>query len=267
MHRLGTVELLVCGCMCFAALRLPTKLLVCRCKWVGMYRGAAAAEYVRYHDEEWGRALHDDHKLFELLVLEGAQAGLSWSTILAKREGYRAAFEGFDPAKVAAFDEARVEALLAEGSGVVKHKGKLASAVKNARVFLELQRQHGSFDSYVWRFVPDSMPIINSWSSMDQIPSKTPEAEALSKALKQAGMTFVGPTICYAFMQAAGLVNDHTVDCHCYQPIVDSYQHGRQQQGQHRHGGGAAAAAADGATTDGATTKQKGRPRRGGSRA
>lgn len=236
-----------------------------------MYRGAASAEYTRYHDEEWGRPLRDDHKLFELLVLEGAQAGLSWATILAKRKAYQDAFAGFDPAKVAAFDEAAVEALLAEGSGVVRHRGKLASAVKNAQVVLELQRQHGSFASFVWGFVPNRQPMVGSWSSMDQVPTTTPESAALSKALKQAGMAFVGPTTCYSFMQAAGLVNDHTVDCHCYQPIIDSYsklqqQQGEQQQPQREQRGGASAAA-DGPPRRGAAAKKQGSGSRHRSRA
>ncbi|WIA20183.1 hypothetical protein OEZ85_006031 [Tetradesmus obliquus] len=238
-----------------------------------MYRGAASAEYTRYHDEEWGRPLHDDHKLFELLVLEGAQAGLSWATILAKRKAYQDAFAGFDPAKVAAFDEAAVEALLAEGSGVVRHRGKLASAVKNAQVVLELQREHGSLASFVWGFVPNCQPMVGSWSSMDQVPTITPESAALSKALKQAGMAFVGPTTCYSFMQAAGLVNDHTVDCHCYQPIIDSYsklqqqqdeQQQQQQQGEQRDG---ASAAAGGPPRRGAAAKKQGSGSRRRSRA
>eukprot|EP00775_Hariotina_reticulata_P006900 gene6900-7116_t len=205
-----------------------------RCKWAGTFSGATSEEYVRYHDEEWGRPVHDDTALFELLVLEGAQAGLSWSTILARRAFYRTGFEGFDPVKVAAFDDAKLTQLMAEGSGVVRHRGKLESAVQNAKAFLQLQQEHGSFCNYVWSFVPDHRPIVNRWTCLSEVPAKTAESEALSKGLKKAGMSFVGPTIMYAFMQAAGLVNDHTIDCHCYSQIIDSYPH-RLQEG-HGHG-------------------------------
>ena len=176
-----------------------------RCAWA---RNPLA---VAYHDEEWGVPLHDEHRLFEFLVLEGAQAGLSWDTILKKRERYREVYRGFDPAVVAAFDEAKQQELLAD-PGIVRNKLKVASARRNARVVLELQREHGSLDAYLWSFVGGA-PIQNRWRSMKELPVSTAEAEAMSKALKKAGMNFVGPTICYAFMQATGMVNDHAVDC------------------------------------------------------
>ena len=170
---------------------------------------------VRYHDEEWGRPVHDDRVLFEFLVLEGAQAGLSWETILKKRERYREVFAGFDPAKVARFSAAKVEKLL-QDPGIVRNRLKVESAVSNAREFLAVQREFGSFDAYVWRFVDPSgegKARVNAWQSMGEVPAKTAESDAMSKALKKRGFRFVGSTICYAFMQAVGMVNDHTVGC------------------------------------------------------
>ena len=167
--------------------------------------------YRDYHDREWGVPVHDDRRLFEFLVLEGAQAGLSWSTILHKRENYRRAFAGFDPKKVAAFDHRMVEELLGD-PGIVRNRLKVESAISNARAVLDVQREFGSFDSYIWSFV-GGRPIINKWKSAREIPVASPEAKRMSSALVKRGFRFVGPTICYSFMQAVGMVNDHTVDC------------------------------------------------------
>jgi DNA-3-methyladenine glycosylase I len=177
-----------------------------RCAWAG-----TDPLYVAYHDEEWGAPVHDDRRLFEFLLLEGAQAGLSWSTILRKRENYRRAFAGFDPAEVARFDDARIAVLLAD-PGIVRNRLKIQSAVSNARAFLTVQGEFGSFDSYMWRFVGDR-PIQNRWTMLSEIPAETAESRALSKDLIRRGFRFVGPTICYAHMQAVGMVNDHTMDC------------------------------------------------------
>lgn len=177
-----------------------------RCEWAGN-----DPLYVRYHDEEWGLPVHDDRQLFEMLNLEGAQAGLSWSTILRKRENYCAAFDNFDAAKIAECGENKIAELLAN-PGIVRNRLKVRGVVKNARAFLAVQEEFGSFDAYLWRFVGGE-PIVNSWQTLREVPAQTPEAEAMSKDLKKRGFTFVGPTICYAFMQAVGMVNDHTVDC------------------------------------------------------
>lgn len=166
---------------------------------------------IAYHDTEWGVPVHDDRRFFEFLILEGAQAGLSWSTILRKRDAYRRAFAGFDPARVARFTAARQVKLLAN-EGIVRNRLKIASAVRNARAFLAVQDSFGSFNEYVWRFV-DHTPRVNRWRRPRQLPSRTAQSDALSKDLKARGFTFVGSTICYAFMQATGLVNDHMVDC------------------------------------------------------
>jgi len=180
-----------------------------RCSWAG-----TDPRMIAYHDEEWGTPVHDDHKLFEFLVLEGAQAGLSWKTILYKREGYREAFAAFDPAKVARFDRRRIEKLL-QNPRIVRNRLKVESAVSNAAAFLAIQREFGSFDRFVWASVP-SAPRTNRWRGTGDIPASTPESDALSKTLKQRGFRFVGTTICYAFMQATGLVNDHLVGCFRY---------------------------------------------------
>jgi DNA-3-methyladenine glycosylase I len=164
-----------------------------------------------YHDHEWGTPLHDDRALFELLTLEGAQAGLSWLTILRRREGYRRAFAEFDPVKVAAFDSAELESLLANPE-IIRNRQKVASTIDNARRLLEVQREYGSFDRFVWSFV-DHTPLVHQFKTLAEIPAQTAESVALSKALRQRGFGFVGPTICYAFMQAAGLVNDHLIGC------------------------------------------------------
>ncbi len=176
-----------------------------RCAW------ASNPLAIEYHDREWGVPAHDDRRLFEFLVLEGAQAGLSWDTILRKRDAYRRAFARFDPAAVARFDRRRIAALLRD-DGIVRNRLKVESAVRNARAFLDVQREFGSFDAYVWRFVGGA-PRINRWRSMHQVPPRTKESDAMSKDLKQRGFNFAGSTICYAFMQAVGMVNDHVVGC------------------------------------------------------
>jgi len=176
-----------------------------RCPW------AKGEQYVAYHDREWGVPVHDDRLLFEFLILEGAQAGLSWETILKKRESYRAAFDRFDAPKIARYDEAKREALMGN-AGIVRNRLKIASAIQNANAFLEVQHEFGSFDYYLWRFV-DGAPQQNHWKSMSEVPASTATSDALSKDLKQRGFKFVGSTICYAFMQAVGMVNDHLVDC------------------------------------------------------
>ena len=177
-----------------------------RCPWCG-----TDPLYTAYHDEEWGVPLHDDRALFELLILEGAQAGLSWITVLRKRPHYREAFENFDIARVAAFTDADV-ARLVSNPGIVRNRLKVAGAVRTARAVLTLQDQHGSLDAFLWQFV-DGRPLVGKRRTMADIPTRTPQAEAMSTALKKAGGTFVGPTICYAFMQAAGLVDDHVDTC------------------------------------------------------
>jgi len=183
-----------------------------RCAWCG-----DDPLYVAYHDEEWGVPVHDDQTLFEFLILEGAQAGLAWITILKKREGYREAFDGFDPARVARFRPARLEKLL-RNPGIVRNRLKVESAVQNAKTFLAVQDEHGSFDAYAWSFV-GGKPRVNAWKSLAELPAKTPESDALSKDLKRRGFKFVGSTICYAFMQAVGMVNDHVVGCFRYRQV------------------------------------------------
>jgi DNA-3-methyladenine glycosylase I len=184
----------------------PTPDGLTRCPW------AKNALAVHYHDHEWGVPVHDDRRLFEFLVLEGAQAGLSWDTVLRRRDAYRAAFAGFDPVLVAAYNEARLAALLVE-PGIVRNRAKLASAVQNARAVLALVEEQGSLDGFLWRFV-DGAPRQNAWRTPHEVPATTPEAVALSRALRGGGFSFVGPTICYAFMQAVGMVNDHLVGCY-----------------------------------------------------
>ena len=183
----------------------PTSSVRERCGW------ARTELDIAYHDREWGVPVHDDRVFFEFLVLEGAQAGLSWSTILNKRDGYRRAFADFDPVRVARFTPARVERLVLD-AGIVRHRQKIESVVTNARAFLKAQAAHGSFDKYVWGFVGGE-PRINRWRAPRQVPASTPESDALSKDLQRRGFRFVGSTICYAFMQATGLVNDHLVSC------------------------------------------------------
>lgn len=175
-------------------------------------------QYVQYHDEEWGLPVHDDRKHFEFLILEGAQAGLSWSTILKKRAGYKKAFADFDPQKVARFTPARIEKILLD-PGIVRNRLKVLSAVNNAKRFLEIQKEFGTFNEYVWRFV-GGKPIINRWKSLAEVPATTPESDALSKDLIRRGFKFVGSTVIYAHMQACGLVNDHLVDCWRYGQVM-----------------------------------------------
>jgi DNA-3-methyladenine glycosylase I len=182
-----------------------------RCQW------ARTPLSVAYHDLEWGIPVHDDRTLFEFLILEGAQAGLSWETILKKRDAYREAFDGFDPARVARFTPARVERLL-RNPGIVRNRLKIESAVRNARGFLKVQKDFGSFDAYVWRFVGGA-PRVTGWRTLKELPARTPESDALSKDLLRRDFKFVGSTICYAFMQAVGLVNDHTADCFRYRAL------------------------------------------------
>jgi len=176
-----------------------------RCAW------ATNELSIRYHDEEWGVPVHDDRTLFEFLILEGAQAGLSWNTILNKRDNYRRAFDGFDPKRVACYDQRKVKQLLAD-AGIVRNKLKIAAAIENAKAFLRVQEEFGSFDRYIWQFV-GGKPRVNNWRSLRQVPARTAESDAMSKDLQRRGFKFVGSTICYAFMQAVGMVNDHSVDC------------------------------------------------------
>lgn len=185
-----------------------------RCEWAeGQFD-----KYVQYHDEEWGVPVHDDRRHFEFLILEGAQAGLSWATILKRREGYHRAFAGFDPKVVAAYDEDKIQELL-QFEGIIRNKLKVRSAVTNAQCFLEIQKEFGSFDHYVWEFV-GGKPIQNEWKNLKELPANTPESDALSKDLKKRGFKFVGSTIMYAYMQACGLVNDHQVDCFRYEQLA-----------------------------------------------
>jgi len=170
--------------------------------------------YAEYHDTQWGVPVHDDRLLFEMLILEGAQAGLSWETVLKKREGYRTAFHNFEPEKVAAMTDRELERLLANPA-IIRNRLKVFSARKNARVFLEIQNEFGSFDVYVWQFV-EGEPKQGNWKNLEEVPCSTPESDALSKDLKKRGMSFVGSTIMYAYMQAVGMVNDHPIDCCCY---------------------------------------------------
>jgi DNA-3-methyladenine glycosylase I len=184
-----------------------------RCEWCEN----TFDEYIRYHDEEWGVPVHDDQRHFEFLILEGAQAGLSWSTILKRRGGYRQAFADFDPGKVANFTENDIQELL-QFTGIIRNQLKVRSAVNNAQRFLEVQKEFGSFDKYIWQFV-NGKPIVNQWKAMGQVPATSAESDALSKDLKKRGFKFVGSTIMYAHMQACGLVNDHTIDCFRYREL------------------------------------------------
>ncbi|MEM7221423.1 MAG: DNA-3-methyladenine glycosylase I [Pseudomonadota bacterium] len=182
---------------------------IIRCSWAG-----DDPLYQAYHDEEWGRPEHDERRLFEMLILEGAQAGLAWITILRKREGYRKAFDGFDPAKIARYGK-RQEARLLADAGIVRNRAKVAATIGNAKAWLALREAEGSCDQFLWSFV-GGRPIVKRWREMADVPAETAESKAMSKALKARGFKFVGPTICYAFMQATGMVNDHTTDCFRY---------------------------------------------------
>jgi DNA-3-methyladenine glycosylase I len=184
-----------------------------RCAWAGI----SDPRYLDYHDKEWGVPIHDDRLLFEFLVLEGAQAGLSWITILRKRDNYWQAFDNFDAKKIAAYDDAKIAELLAN-PGIIRNKLKINAAIQNAKAFLAVQKEFGSFDAYIWQFV-GGKPKVNTWKGMGDVPAETTESRAMSKDLLKRGFKFVGPTICYAFMQAAGMVNDHTVDCFRYTQV------------------------------------------------
>lgn len=187
-----------------------------RCGWVTLEDPLL----LDYHDKEWGVPVHDDRLLFEFLVLEGAQAGLSWGTILRKRENFRRAFNGFDPARVSRYDQRKVRTLM-EDTGIIRNRLKIESAIRNAKAFLSVRREFGSFDSYIWRFVGGKTKV-NRWRGMKEIPAVTPESKAMSKGLLKRGFGFVGPTICYAHMQATGMVNDHITSCFRYRELVDS---------------------------------------------
>ncbi len=184
-----------------------------RCSWCG-----EDPLYVAYHDDEWGVPLRDDRSLFEMLILEGFQAGLAWITILRKRDHFRAAFDGFDPAKIARYDQVKIEALLKD-QGIVRHRGKIEGAVQSAKATIELMATDEGFSGYLWQFV-DGEPITNRFATMNDVPAQTDQSRAMSKALKQRGFKFCGPTICYAFMQATGMVNDHMIDCFRYQSLA-----------------------------------------------
>jgi DNA-3-methyladenine glycosylase I len=188
-----------------------------RCAWCG-----TDSIYVSYHDNEWGIPVHDDQHLFEMLILEGAQAGLSWRTILNKRPAYREAFDHFDIATVAAYGQCDVDRLMSN-PGIVRNRLKIQSAIKNARGTLAIQEEFASLDAFLWRFV-DHTPVQNAWTSMADIPTQTAQSEAMSKDLKKRGFNFVGPTICYAFMQAVGMVNDHTTNCYRYNELLEKAQ-------------------------------------------
>jgi DNA-3-methyladenine glycosylase I len=200
---------------------------VVRCEW-----GGPDPDMLAYHDTEWGVPVHDDTTHFEFLVLEGAQAGLSWSTILRRRAGYRKAFAGFDAAKVARFTPARVEKLLLD-PGIIRNRAKVESTVRNARAFLEVQDEFGSFDAYIWGFV-GGRPVVNRWRHLGQLPATSPESEALSKDLRQRDFGFVGPTICYAHLQATGLVNDHVVSCFRFAELTGGARVGSSGRGRRR---------------------------------
>jgi len=184
---------------------------VSRCRW------ATTELSIPYHDTEWGVPLHDDQRLFEFLILEGAQAGLSWETILRKRETYRKAFDDFDPERVARYTPKKCERLMAD-PGIVRNRLKIDSAVTNARAFLDVRNAYGSFDAYIWRFV-DGKPLVNRFRALGDVPASTPQSDAMSKDLKKRGFRFVGTTICYAFMQAIGMVNDHAITCFRYREV------------------------------------------------
>ena len=191
------------------------RAVLVRCPWA---RASADLVYTRYHDHEWGVPEHDDRKLFEMLVLEGAQAGLSWITILKKREHYRRAFDGFDARKIAHYSNKKIAQLLSN-DGIVRNRLKVTAAVQNARAFLAVQDEFGAFDTYIWQLIGGA-PKRNAWKTLKQIPAFTPESDAMSQDLKKRGFTFVGATICYAFMQATGMVNDHIIGCFRYDQIL-----------------------------------------------
>ena len=191
---------------------MNSKSALIRCSW------PSDELSIRYHDAEWGAPTHDDATLFEFLILEGAQAGLSWDTILKKRENYRAAFDNFDPKKIARYDRRKIQSLMND-AGIIRNHLKIASAAQNAKAFLNVQSEFGSFDAYIWQFTGGT-PIVNAWHSAKQVPASTPESDAMSKDLKKRGFSFVGTTICYAFMQAVGMVNDHLTSCFRYSQVL-----------------------------------------------
>jgi DNA-3-methyladenine glycosylase I len=184
-----------------------------RCPWV-----TDIPIYLDYHDNEWGRPVHDDNKLFEMLILEGAQAGLSWISVLKKRENYRKAFDGFNPAKVALYDQDKIDELMAN-EGIIRNRLKINSTILNAKLFLDIQEQYGSFDKFIWEYV-DNKPVIGHWESFDDMPLTTPLSDNISKDLKKMGFKFVGTTIIYSFMQATGMVNDHFKSCFVYEELM-----------------------------------------------
>jgi len=196
---------------------MANQQMTSRCPWVDLSK----ADYISYHDHEWGVPVHDDRVLFEFLTLEAAQAGLSWYTVLRKRQHYRLAFDDFDPAQVACYDAPKVETLLGD-PGIIRNRQKILAAINNAQRFLQVEDEFGSFDAYIWRFV-DGAPIVHTFRTLQDYPATSPESDTLSKDLRQRGFKFVGPTICYAHMQATGMVNDHAVDCFRRQAIIDGY--------------------------------------------
>jgi DNA-3-methyladenine glycosylase I len=196
---------------------MPKKSDIRRCPWVDLSK----PDYIDYHDKEWGVPIHDDQRLFEFLILEGAQAGLSWYTVLRKRDNYRIAFDHFDPEKVATYGERKVRELLGN-SGIIRNKAKILAAISNAQRFLEIQEKFGSFDAYIWKFV-DGKPIVNELKELGDYPATSRESDAMSKDLRRRGFKFVGSTVCYAHMQATGMVNDHTIACVRRQEILEGY--------------------------------------------
>ncbi|MDR2244351.1 MAG: DNA-3-methyladenine glycosylase I [Burkholderiales bacterium] len=194
-----------------------------RCSWAG-----ETPLYIDYHDNEWGRPVHDDGRLFEMLILEGAQAGLSWITVLKKRETYRKAFDGFDPRKVALYGDAKIQALMAD-EGIIRNRLKINAAIINARLFLEAAKKHGSFDSFIWEYV-GYKPITGHWKKIEDIPATTPLSDKISKDLKKMGFKFVGSTIIYAFMQAVGMVNDHLATCFVYEKLLKESPHNKKSR-------------------------------------
>jgi len=211
-HCTPEIAVLCAACLWYNLSHESAQQMKCRCPWCG-----DDPLYVAYHDNEWGVPVHDDRRLFEKLVLDGAQAGLSWLTILRKQENYRRAFHGFDPKKVAAYTEADIQRLLAD-PGIVRNRLKIEAAIQNARGMLDIIKDGGSFSAFLWQFV-DHVPRQNTWTSLHELPAATEQSVLMSKALKQRGFKFVGPTICYAFMQAVGMVNDHMVSCFRYAEI------------------------------------------------
>jgi DNA-3-methyladenine glycosylase I len=196
---------------------MPKKSDIRRCPWVDLSK----PDYIDYHDKEWGVPIHDDQRLFEFLILEGAQAGLSWYTVLRKRENYRIAFDHFDPEKIAKYGKRKFRELLGN-PGIIRNKAKILAAISNAQRFLEIQEKFGSFDAYIWKFV-DGKPIVNELEELEDYPATSRESDAMSKDLRQRGFKFVGSTVCYAHMQATGMVNDHTIACVRRQEILEAY--------------------------------------------